>query len=171
MNSFQSWKIFQISRCCWWSWKQTWEPIYETYPVHCQIHCLSRKGERMELRQYMVFPFVLTVWIICCFTVDHVKWFWDCVDRDHFHEEVQILEAKFECTIFSHAQMVDVWAQLASTASGPGVTAYTHKKAYMYHCLSTECSKAYDIVKRKLVVFWLTEIGLISIGWDGLGLD
>jgi hypothetical protein len=28
--------------------------------------------------------------------VDHVKWFCDRADRDCFHEEVQILEAKFE---------------------------------------------------------------------------
>ena len=38
---------------------------------------------------------------------------------------------------------------LAGTASGPGATAYAHRKAYMYRCLSTECSEAYDIAKKK----------------------
>lgn len=109
----------------------------------------QEKEKEWSLDSTWFFPFVLTVWIICCFAVDRVKWFRDRADRDRFREEVQILEAEFERTIVSHARMADVWAQLAGTASGPGATAYAHKKAYMYRCLSTECSEAYDIAKKK----------------------
>ena len=45
---------------------------------------------------------------------------------------MEILEAEF-----------DVWTQLASTTSGPGAKAYTHKKACMYCGLAKESSEAY----------------------------
>ena len=61
---------------------------------------------------------------------------------DHFHEEVQILEAEFERTIILHQHMAEVWFQLAGEASRPGSSAYAHKKAEMYRGLADKCQKA-----------------------------
>jgi hypothetical protein len=74
--------------------------------------------------------------------VDHVKWFRDCADHDHFCEEVQILEAEFDRTIVSHQRMAEVWCQLVGEASRPGSTANAHKKAEMYHGLANQCAQA-----------------------------
>ena len=74
--------------------------------------------------------------------MDRVKWFRDRADRDRCREEVQILEAEFDRTIISHQRMAEVWCQLAGEASGPGSTAYAHKKAKMYHGLANQCAQA-----------------------------
>ena len=71
-----------------------------------------------------------------------MKWFWDRADHDRFCEEVQTLEAEFDRTIISHQRMAEVWCQLAGEASGPGSTAYAHKKAKMYHGLANQCAQA-----------------------------
>jgi len=116
------------------------------------VRTFSREGERMELRQYVVFfPFVLTVWIICCFGSGSLSSGSEIVQTEiAFAKRYKFLKPRFERTIVSHARMADVWAQLAGgTASGPGATAYAHKKAYMYRCLSTECSEALMILQKK----------------------
>ena len=81
--------------------------------------------------------------------VDQVKWFRDRADQDRFREEVEILEAEFEQTIKSVMQMLDVWSQLASGETSPGIAAYTQRKAMMYRSLVEECKHAYAVHQKR----------------------
>lgn len=80
--------------------------------------------------------------------MDRVKWFRERANRDRYREEVEILEADFERTIFSHFRMAEVWTAMAENCiKEPGAAAYARKKAVMYQNLSNEASKMYTDAK------------------------
>jgi predicted house-cleaning NTP pyrophosphatase (Maf/HAM1 superfamily) len=80
--------------------------------------------------------------------VDRVKWFRERANRDRYREEVEILEADFERTIFSHSRMAEVWTGMAEHFLNElGAAAYARKKAVMYRNLSDEASQKYTDAK------------------------
>jgi hypothetical protein len=80
--------------------------------------------------------------------VDRVKWFHERASRDRWQEEVEILDAEFECTIISHLRMADVWHKLAVDCGNRcGAAAYAWKKYVMYTDLAENCVKWFSKAK------------------------
>ena len=77
--------------------------------------------------------------------VDRVKWFHEWANRDCHHEEMETVEADFECSIISHTRTAEVWTKMANRCTeDPGGAAYARKKVVMYTNFPNEAQKMYS---------------------------
>jgi hypothetical protein len=85
------------------------------------------------------------------YTVDQVRWFRAQAHKDHWREEVQMLEAEFQHTVVSYKVMNDVWTQLGNRCDasevGEGQCAYAYQQAAMYNTMATHCQACFEEAK------------------------